>query len=200
MKVLPFFLIVTLMLSLAVSQSEKPEKEAEKQLKPCLLVIDIQNEFLPYIPEREKEMGLQMINAAIQLFREQGYPIIRVYHTDLKWGPATDSEGFQFPESILIQDDDPMVIKNYPSSFKKTDLEKILREKECNTLLLCGLSAVGCVLATYFGGMDLDFNVFMVKNAVMSHNSDYTGYVQEIFDTVSYTAMKVMLECAAPEK
>jgi hypothetical protein len=38
----------------------------------------------------------------------------------------------------------------------------------------------------------------MIKDAIMSHNSDYTGYVQEIFDTVSYTAMKVMLEYSAP--
>ena len=191
MKVVPLVLILVFMLSLAISQSEKPDKEP---LKPCLVVIDIQNEYLPYVPEREKDLGLQMINAAIQLFREEGFPIIRVYNTDPTWGPKTDSEGFQFPESVLIQEDDLMVIKNYPSAFKKTDLEKILREKECNTLFLCGLSAVGCVLATYYGGKDLDFNVFMVKNAIMSHNSEYTRYVQEIFDTVSYTAMKVMLE------
>jgi hypothetical protein len=36
----------------------------------------------------------------------------------------------------------------------------------------------------------------MVKNALMSHNSIYTRFVEEIFDTVSYTAMKVMLENA----
>jgi len=194
MKILPLFLSMTVMLSLAFSQSDQPETENSKQLKPCLVVIDIQNEYLPYVPEREKDLGLQMINAAIQLFREEGFPIIRVYHTDPKWGPKTDSEGFQFPESVLIQEDDPMVIKNYPSAFKKTDLEKILREKDCNTLFLCGLSAVGCVLATYYGSKDLDFNVFMIKNAIMSHNSEYTRSVQEIFDTVNYTAMKVMLE------
>ena len=194
MKILPLFLSMTVMLSLAFSQSDQPETENSKQLKPCLVVIDIQNEYLPYVPEPEKDLGLQMINAAIQLFREEGFPIIRVYHTDPKWGPKTDSEGFQFPESVLIQEDDPMVIKNYPSAFKKTDLEKILREKDCNTLFLCGLSAVGCVLATYYGSKDLDFNVFMIKNAIMSHNSEYTRSVQEIFDTVNYTAMKVMLE------
>ncbi len=200
MKVIPFVLGLTVMLSLAFSQSEQRDTETDKRLKPCLLVIDIQKEYLPYIPEREKELGLQMINAAIHLFREQGFPIVRVYNTDPQWGPAPDSDGFQFPESVPIQDDDPMVIKNYPSSFKKTDLEKILREKECNTLFLCGLSAVGCVLATYYGGKDLDFNVFMIKNAIMSHNSDYTRSVQEIFDTVSYTAMKVMVEYVAPQE
>ncbi|MCK5455230.1 MAG: hypothetical protein KAJ16_12750 [Calditrichia bacterium] len=53
---------------------------------------------------------------------------------------------------------------------------------------------MGCVLATYHTGKDLDFNVFMIKNAIMSHNSEYTRFVEEIFDTVSYTTLKVMLD------
>jgi nicotinamidase-related amidase len=84
-------------------------------------------------------------------FREHGLPVIRVYHTDLKWGPAPDSDGFQFLPSIMAQDEDPKIVKNYPNAFKKTELETLLREKGCNTVFLCGLSSTGCVLATYHG-------------------------------------------------
>ena len=58
------------------------------------------------------------------------------------------------------------------------------------------MSAVGCVLATYYSALDLDYNVFMVRNALLSHNSTYTKFIEEIFDTVSYKTIKVMLECA----
>ena len=194
MKSLPLILILFIMFTLVSAQTDETGLQDDQHLKPCLVVIDIQNDYLPYIPERDKKLGLEMINAAIFMFRKKGFPVIRVYHTDPQWGPKPDSDGFQFPESVMIRESDPKVVKNYPSAFKNTDLEKIIREKECNTLFLCGLSAVGCVLATYHTGKDLDFNVFMIKNAIMSHNSEYTRFVEEIFDTVSYTTLKVMLE------
>lgn len=68
------------------------------------------------------------------------------------------------------------------------------RERGCKTLFLCGLSAVGCVLATYHGAMDLDFNAFMIKDALMSHNSSYTDFVEDIFNAVGMQAIALMLE------
>jgi nicotinamidase-related amidase len=192
-KVFCFFILILMAFSLFADQDEATKQE-KKQLKPVLIVIDIQNAFLPYMDEKDTKLGLEMINGAIKLFRENGYPIIRVYHTDPKWGPKPDTEPFEFPSNINIKPDDLKIIKNYPSAFVKTDLEKMLREMECNTLYLCGLSAVGCVLATYHSAMDRELNVFMVKNALISHNSEYTKFVEEIFDTVNYNTMKVMLE------
>jgi hypothetical protein len=61
-------------------------------------------------------------------------------------------------------------------------------------LYLCGLSATVCVLATYFGGMERDYKVFMVKEGSMSHNSDYTRVIKDICETVSFETMGFMLE------
>jgi nicotinamidase-related amidase len=182
--------------SAAVASAGEAAQPVPKRMKPALIVIDIQNQYLPMVPEREKEMGLMMINWTIGQFREHGYPVIRVYHTDPQHGPKIDSEEFQFPSSVAIDPGDPRIVKNYPSAFKKTDLEKMLRDRGCNTLFLCGLSAVGCVLATYHGGIDRDFDVFMVKDALMSHNSTFTDFVEQISDTVNYKALEVMLQNA----
>jgi nicotinamidase-related amidase len=189
-------LFVFCLVPLMVFSGPGGEKVQKKELKPVLLVIDIQNQFLSMVPEREKEIALWMINASIRLFREHGFPVVRVYHTDLKYGPKPDSKAFEFPESIKIKPDDLKITKNYPNAFKKTDLEKVLQKMGGNTLFLCGLSAVGCVLATYFGAMDLDYNVFMIKNALMSHNSTYTKSIEDIFDALGFTALKIMLENA----
>jgi nicotinamidase-related amidase len=77
--------------------------------------------------------------------------------------------------------------------FKKTDLEKILHEKKCNTLFLCGLRSVGCVLATYFGAKNADFNVFMIRDAVMSHNSTYTDNIEEILNALDFDTIDLIL-------
>ena len=165
-------------------------------IRPALLIIDIQNRYLPWMDESERDMALQYINGGIQLFRQRHLPIIRIYHTDPDYGPHPDSLAFRFPESVLIRNSDPMIIKNHPSAFKNTGLDSLLKSMECNTLFLSGLSSVGCVLATYFGALDHDYKAFMFKNAIMSHNAAYTGYVEEITDTVPWTAIELMLDSA----
>jgi len=91
-------------------------------------------------------------------------------------------------------DDDKKIIKNYPSAFKKTELGKMLRDKGCNTLFLCGLSATGCVLATYHAAADLDFDVFMIKDALISPDSQLTQAVERICETLSLGALNAMLK------
>ena len=169
-------------------------KEQKAPMKPALLVIDIQNAYLKYIPEREKEVGMANINQYIELFRSHGCPVIRVYHFSKEYGPEQGTEQFEFPNSVSIKPDDPKVIKTYPDGFNKTDLDKVIKEKGSNTLFLCGLSAVGCVLATWIGASNHDYETFLIKDAIMSHNSDYTNNVEIMFDAVGYDVVKLILE------
>ncbi len=189
-----FILMVLLMSGIVLAQGKAEAKS--KRMRPALVVIDIQNQYLPMIPEREKEVGLYMINVFIDMFRKNGFPVIRVHHTDPASGPAPGTEAFQFPATVKVNTDDPMVIKNYGNSFNKTGLNQILQDKKCNTVFLCGLSSVGCVLATYFGAHDLDYKAFMLKDAIMSHNSAYTDNIEDIFGAVNYETVEVMLENA----
>lgn len=193
-KALVTVAVLTAVLFFVSALFAQTDDKSKVKMKPALLVIDIQNEFLPYMDEQDKKFGLEMINASIYQFRKHGFPIIRVYHTDPQWGPKAGSPGFEFPESIAIKADDPKIVKNFPSAFKKTELEKLLREKDCNTLFLCGLSAVGCVLATYHGADNLDFKVFMVKDALLSNNAEYTDMIEDICDSVTYKTIETMLD------
>jgi nicotinamidase-related amidase len=188
-----FFVTLGLMAALSPAATQKA---AATKIKPALLVIDIQNAFLPKMSEQDRKLGMEMITYYIELFRKNGFPIIRVYHTDPRSGPKTDSEAFEFPKSVPVKADDPKIIKNYSNAFNKTNLDKLLKEKGCNTLFLCGLSAVGCVLATYYGAEDLDYNVLMLKDALISHNTALTKAVQEFCETISYTPLKLLLENA----
>jgi nicotinamidase-related amidase len=194
MKKIVLLILLLLVLSMAWLVAADAVKISPAKAKPALLVIDIQNAYLPYMDEKDKKMAMEVINYYIGLFRANGFPVIRVYHTDLKTGPKPDSEEFAFPKTVAILPDDAMVIKNYPSAFKKTELDKLLKAKGCNTLFLCGLSAVGCVLATYHGAMDLDYEVFMLKDALISHDAVLTKAVQEICKTIDYYALKLVLE------
>jgi len=130
----------------------------------------------------------------IELFRSNCCPIIRIYHPDEENGPQPGTEQFEFPVSVLISPEDPKVIKTYGDGFNKTNLDEVIGETGSNTLFLCGLSAVGCVLAPWNGAHNHDYRAFLVKDALMSHNSDYTNNIEDIFDAVSYDVVKLIIE------
>ncbi len=191
--------VVLALVALAVSLTPAvagAEKAAPPRMKPALVVMDVQNVWLPLMDQKDVKIGMEHVNWAIQLFRDNGFPVIRVYHTDPVEGPAVGSEAFEYPKTVAIKDSDPRVVKNYPSAFKKTDLDKVLKEKGVNTVFLVGLSAVGCVLATYHGADDLDYKVFMVKHALISHDAALTKSVYEICTNISPSALKLLIETA----
>ena len=191
--VLVTLVVLLLVPALTASAVEKP---APPRMKPALVVMDVQNAWLPYMDEQDKKIGMEHINWAINLFRDNGFPVIVVYHTDPENGPAPCTEAFEFPKTVAIRADDPKVVKNYGSAFKKTELDRMLKERGVNTVFLVGLSAVGCVLATYHGADDLDYKVFMVKHALISHDAALTKSVYDICANISPSALKLLLETA----
>jgi nicotinamidase-related amidase len=192
-RILSFGLII-LFTIISINSFSQDKKEQKAQIKPALLVIDIQNAYLKMMPERDKEMAMAYINSYIELFRSHGFPIIRIYHLSKEYGVLPGTDQFEFPTSVLIKPDDSKVIKTYPDGFNKTDLDKVIKEKGCNTLFLCGLSATGCVLATLIGAQNYDYKAFLMKDAVMSPNSEYTNDIEEIFGAVSYDVVKLILD------
>ena len=191
-----FICLATLMMipGILFSQDKQEQKAA---INPALVVIDIQNAYLPMMPDKDKEIAMEYINYYIQLFRSRGYPVIRVYNQSEEYGVMPGTEQFEFPASVLIKPDDPKVIKTYSDGFNKTDLDKVIRESGSNTLFLCGLSAVGCVLATWVGAANNDYKAFLLKDAIMSHNSEYTDNIEVMFDAVSYDVVKLILDNSA---
>ncbi len=148
---------------------------------------------MPHMDEEDVTIAIRMINATIGLFREAGLPVIRVYHSSPERGPEPGTEPFQFPDSIKVNDDDPMVVKSKPSAFNGTELDQVLQDLGCDTVFLSGLSAVGCVLATYFDADGRDYRTFMVKNGLISHDAKLTASVEEMTGAVGYGAIDYML-------
>jgi nicotinamidase-related amidase len=169
-------------------------KQIIGNIKPALLLIDVQNKYIGSIPQKDLELGVFFINLLIELFRKHDFPIIRIYHHNEEYGPRPDTDEFEYPDSILIKREDTQIVKTYSDSFNKTNLNQVLKEKGINTLFLCGLSAIGCVLASRTGAFNNDYKAFIVKDAIMSHNSDYTKNVEAMFEAVSYDVVKLFLE------
>ncbi len=63
----------------------------------------------------------------------------------------------------------------------------------CDTVILAGLSAMGCVMATYIGAMDRDLHPYLLRDGVAGSSEDLVRLAQEIFDTLSLDALDQIL-------
>jgi nicotinamidase-related amidase len=163
---------------------------------PALLVIDIQNEYLPTMSAQDKKTAYGLINRSIALFHEKGAPVIRVYNTVPGFGPKPGTRDFAYPKWVVAGPNDTQIIKTTSDAFFETKLQKVLKSKGCDTLFLCGLSATACVSSTYYGAQDLKYSAFMIRNALLSDDHTLTQTTYTECDTVTFDTMKSMLEKA----
>lgn len=164
-------------------------------MKPALLVIDVQNEWLDKSPELKKcvEQRAASINRAIDWFRSKTLPVIAVYHEDKKKGPVRGTRNFEFADIISIRDSDFKVVKHFPNSFARTGLEKILKENGCDSVALSGLSATWCVLATYFGAIDRDMTPHMLRGCLADSSRDNVQFAEEGYEAIALEKLEQLM-------
>ncbi len=150
-------------------------------MKPALIVVDIQNAWLDENEDLKKsiEKRIDVINEAIGWFRRNRLPIIVVYHEEKEYGSLPGTKPFEVHHTVKIEESDIKVTKPYPNSFGKTELASILKREGCDTVIIEGLSASGCILATYFGAMDHDLQPYLVKGGVASHREEHVRFAED---------------------
>lgn len=188
--ILPALLSLLLLMSSVSGQVQKPGM----RMHPALLIIDVQKEFFPMMSKDDQEFAVQMMNYSMMVFRQYDLPVIRVYHSSKEYGVTPGSPGFEFIESLEIYPEDPRIIKTYPSAFTQTTLDSLLQSMDVNTLFLCGLSSVGCVLATYMDATAHDYKSFMIKDAMLSHKASYTDQIEDIFSALDLETVMFMID------
>lgn len=92
---------------------------------------------------------------------------------------------FEVSASVRVEETDLKATKRHASAFDNPEFGKTLQNMGCDTLMIVGLSASGCVLATYFGALDWDIRPYLVKGGVASANEEHVRLAEEICDTMT---------------
>ena len=159
-------------------------------MKPALLVQDIQNVWL-YDPDSNQDLRksvekrLDVVNETIAWFRSKRLPIIVGYTEDKDQGLLPGTISFEVPKTVHVEETDFKVTKRHASAFGNPELGAILRREGCDAIVIVGLSASGCVLATYFSALDWDIRPYVVKGGVASHNEEHVRFAEDICDTLN---------------
>ena len=96
------------------------------------------------------------------MFRETKDLIVFVQHNNKQLKEFADE--WRIDYRIDKQDSDLIIQKFHGNAFLKTNLESILREKNIDEIVVCGLVSHGCVKATCLGGLKLGFKTMLLKN------------------------------------
>ncbi len=124
--------------------------------KTALIVIDPQLDYFPgyRFPLWNTKSVLNNILEAIGEARRNRIPVILIqYLADGRTEPVPFFEKGSLgagihPEIRNAAPTAPIVVKNYPDSFFKSDLEEALSARKVNHLVLCGMMTHNCVTHT----------------------------------------------------
>lgn len=151
------------------------------KMKEALIIIDVQNDYFPggtcelcNAYEAEKK-----IQSLIQESRAQKRPVIYVQHIN----PPEETfflegtYGCEISERIKPLPGDKIIVKYYPNSFHKTELDSYLKENGITKLIVCGMMTHMCVDTTVRAAMDYGYEVELVADACATMDLEISGEI-----------------------
>lgn len=139
-------------------------------MNTALLIVDIQNDYFPG-GKNPLEGSLEAAGQARRLlehFRQAGLPVVHIRHASLRPGASfflPGTPGIEIHELVRPVTGEQMYEKNYPNSFRNTPLQKHLRQKGIQKLVVCGMMTHMCVEATLRAAYDLGFECLVAQDA-----------------------------------
>jgi nicotinamidase-related amidase len=139
-------------------------------MSSALLIIDVQRDYFPGggYPLPNMESASKTASKLLSHFRKQGAIIAHIWHVE-KDPSATffipGSEGTEIHPIVAPKKSELLVEKNYPNSFRSTNLSADLSSLGINNLIICGAMSNMCIDATVRAAFDLGFECTVISDA-----------------------------------
>jgi nicotinamidase-related amidase len=157
-------------------------KEISENNKTALVIIDIQNDYFPGGTMELVSADEAASKAAniLSYFRREEMPVIHVQHIALQEGATfflPNTKGAEIHKSVTPLKTEKVITKNFPNSFRDTELLDYLKENNISKLILCGMMTDVCVDSTTRAAMDFGFENTIITDAVTTRNREFNGKV-----------------------
>jgi isochorismate hydrolase len=157
------------------------ERKAEIDSQHCaLLAIDMQNYF-----SRIAQPVLKNILKVTQSCRQKNIPVIFTQHGHIEpqkdggilgewWGEliVNGTEDWKFLSEMRIESKDKIIAKKRYSAFFETDLDKILRSRGIQDLIISGVMTNLCCETTARDAFMRDYRVFFLIDGTATRRSE----------------------------
>ncbi len=126
----------------------------------AVLLIDMQECFLKNIDYEERMREIPYQIEVLDYCKEKSVPVFVLEYKNK--GPTTKV----LKEKVDSLEKKVYVTKSYDDGFTCTDLAEQLKVYNINTLLLMGVNATACVVATAYGALNAGFNIMTSKDLI----------------------------------
>lgn len=151
-----------------------PPAQVPPRAHSALLLIDFQQEYVDgALPLPDAQRAAAQAGALMAAADRVGVPVIHVHHEAASaQAPAfaPDSPGVQAIPALQVSGGQHRLVKQWPSSFKNTDLHAHLQSLHVQHLLVAGLMTHNCVDSTAREAMHLGYAVTVVGDACASRD------------------------------
>ncbi|MCB5185305.1 cysteine hydrolase [Methylobacillus gramineus] len=148
--------------------------------KRALVIVDLQNEYLPTgkLPLVAIEQAIENASRVLKNARDTDTMVIHVRHefTDTAssfFVPGT--EGVQIIQAVSPQKNETVILKNYPNSFLRTNLQAVLNMHGIEQLVVVGAMSHMCIDATVRAASDSGFKVTVLHDACATRDLEFNG-------------------------
>ncbi len=154
----------------------------------ALIIIDMQKGMQTYPLERNNPQAEANILELLNCAREENLNIVHVRHISRSEGSVflPGQSGTVFQDELIPLTQEHVVEKNVPDAFIHSNLERWLRVRGIDTLIIAGVSTENSVEATARTAGNLGFTVYVVADACFTFcKTDYAGRkrtAQEVHD------------------
>ena len=146
----------------------------------ALLIVDIQNDYLP-----GGAMDVVGATAAgseaarlLEGFRTRSLPVVHVQHIATRPGATfflPDTAGAEIHQSVVPQPGEPVFRKHFPSAFRETALLDHLRKAKISRLAIAGMMTHMCIDTTTRAAADLGFACSLAHDACATRALSFGG-------------------------
>jgi nicotinamidase-related amidase len=158
---------------------------------PALIIIDMQRGMQnPLIGSRNNPLAEQTIASTLQAWRDANAPIVHVRHISRTLGSPfwPGQVGVEFQEALLPFSNEHVFEKNVPDAFTHSGLERWLRVRNINTVVIVGVSTNNSVESTARSSGNLGFNTYIASDATFAFAMrDFNGLLRSAEDVHAMT-------------
>ena len=146
----------------------------------ALVIIDIQNDYFPGGKMELEGADAAAANAAraIEQFRSKRLPIVHVRHLATRPGATffiPGTAGAEIHERVRPGSGERVIERNFPNSFRATDLEQVLKATGVKELVVAGMMTHMCVDAGVRQAADLGYKVTLLSDACATRAQSFGG-------------------------
>ena len=157
-------------------------KEISENNKTALIIIDIQNDYFPggTMELVSADEAASKATHMLSYFRRKEMPVIHVQHIAVQEGATfflPTTKGAEIHKSVTPLKTEKVITKNFPNSFRDTELLDYLKKNNISKLILCGMMTDVCIDSTTRAAMDFGFENTIIIDAVTTKNREFNGKV-----------------------